>query len=916
VNLNEQFQEYKSYVENTLNQYPVDHVKIKSIAVFKALAELTLGHATANSIINREDLQQHVNQRYTALSNERRQEVNKYLSQRYRATESLEPNFIAFTLIGSDELFTRKDDVEGGSTKAAYQIIDFDDKDKLIEFLYKLDLTLFYIEPSTLCLPNIIKAYHDSFQLFTNNKNWYDRYRIFVDELTHSETLSDQDLKRLWCNQEIGVALIKQAITPKKEFENAKGSFKKITLILKDTADPLRYEKAITVIDKANDADEISRRYFAVLNRAAVVFDSKHLTFPVDVKVMKKLCEFLNEFFELNIVTHEQNWFELSQSIKKAFTKCFDESIDPLQMNIIIWRINEQKERLRKMLKQLSFDQTTEEEKQNKGTIMVSPLNQILYGPPGTGKTYQTIEAAVKAAEPTQYAALDIDEKSGATVEQRKHLTLLYQTLTDEGRIRFVTFHQSYGYEEFVEGLKARETADGGVTYATEDGVFKSICDDASPLNVDTNSGINLSGNVWKISIEATKQNHAKTYCLANNLAAIGWGGTGDLSYGERNDYFESQGKNNKNSLSYFSKNMTEGDIVLCIDSNTSVEAIGVVTGEYNFIKGGLPSRKDYCHQLPVNWLAKEFSIPFKQINGNKQFNPATCYPLHRLSVEEVLKHLLKHGVSFFPEKAEPTDENYVLIIDEINRGNISKIFGELITLIEPSKRTGSDNTEALTVTLPHSGKPFSVPDNLYLIGTMNTADRSLAMMDTALRRRFDFVEMMPKPELFKDKLINGIKLDSLLKKMNDRIEVLYDREHTLGHAFFIPVIDKLEFEGEKAAFKELQNVFKNKIIPLLEEYFFEDWNKIRLVLGDNRKPEGSPLIFVKQKVDTYENIFGANHGLETYEDNKTTYTLTDFNYVSGAWHLAEAYKAIYDHTVLSKPSQDKKDKSENTDNG
>ena len=260
--------------------------------------------------------------------------------------------------------------------------------------------------------------------------------------------------------------------------------------------------------------------------------------------------------------------------------------------------------------------------------------------------------------------------------------------------------------------------------------------------------------------------------------------------------------------------------------------------------------------------------------------------------------------------------KNFVLIIDEINRGNISKIFGELITLIEPSKRSGDGKEESLKVVLPNSGDTFSVPDNLYIIGTMNTADRSLAMMDTALRRRFDFVEMMPKPELFAGKSVNGIKLDSVLSKMNERIEVLYDREHTLGHAFFIPVVDKLESDGETAAFKELQNVFKNKIIPLLEEYFFEDWNKIRLVLGDNRKPKGSPLIFVKQKVDSYENIFGANHDLETYEDNKTTYALTDFNYVSGAWQFAKAYQAIYDHTALSKPLQDTKDESKNMDNG
>ena len=166
---------------------------------------------------------------------------------------------------------------------------------------------------------------------------------------------------------------------------------------------------------------------------------------------------------------------------------------------------------------------------------------------------------------------------------------------------------------------------------------------------------------------------------------------------------------------------------------------------------------------------------------------------------------------------------NYVLIIDEINRGNIANIFGELITLIEPSKRAGK--SEALSVTLPYSKETFSVPDNLYIIGTMNTADRSLALMDTALRRRFHFIEMMPQPELLADIKVEGVDIQRLLERMNARITALYDREHTLGHAFFIPL------HGEPTLTK-LREIFERQILPLLQEYFFEDWNKIRLVVG------------------------------------------------------------------------------------
>lgn len=351
---------------------------------------------------------------------------------------------------------------------------------------------------------------------------------------------------------------------------------------------------------------------------------------------------------------------------------------------------------------------------------MTGKLNTILFGPPGTGKTYKTIDHALSIL-------------MGSIPNDRAEAKKVFDEYVDNGQIVFTTFHQSYGYEEFIEGIKPDMKNDAGeVRYRIKDGVFKSLCQTA----------------------------------LSN------------------------------------------------------------------------------------------------------------------------------------------TDKNYVIIIDEINRGNISKIFGELITLIEPSKRIGAP--EELRVALPYSGnefdgdKGFGVPKNVYIIGTMNTADRSIALMDTALRRRFEFIEMMPNYDVIASELGDNGNIDlgdskkldivNMLKIINQRISYLYDRDHQIGHAYLLSLKNK----KEKEALLELDNIFRNKIIPLLQEYFYGDWEKIQIVLGDHdkqikqfyngKKVDKTQDRFVDSDQLTQKGILGFDDQDDDIADQAISYTIRGEPFTANAY--------------------------------
>ncbi|ELR4179988.1 McrB family protein [Campylobacter jejuni] len=485
----------------------------------------------------------------------------------------------------------------------------------------------------------------------------------------------------------------------------------------------------------------------------------------------------------------------------------------------------------------------TERVQSEESNMKIIPLNQILYGSPGTGKTYHTIDKAL--------------EILGENLESRDEKKAKFDEYVKNGQIVFTTFHQSYGYEEFVEGIKPSLNSDENsqINYKVKDGIFKELCKKALE-NRDDIESFNFYINDLKEKTKEDANNPEKYFQLPNTKYSIQYRG----------------GKTFRIKFDDMSKN-----------------------------------HKDY----PVS--IDNIEKLYKTSNIDEIYNSAY--------VKAILNYLKSQGLKDYKEKDEKINLPYIIIIDEINRGNVSKIFGELITLIEPSKRLG--NEEALELTLPYSGEKFGVPKNVYIIGTMNTADRSITSLDTALRRRFEFVEMMPNSDLLnnvfickdvenpnedEDYLGDDAKtegyaeiLQNILISINKRIEFLLDREKTIGHAFFMSEAvkfnknnwikpDEYEEDWYVLSISKLKKVFQNKIIPLLQEYFYNDYALINAVLNDNG------MIFEDKKDDKYLQKI---KNLDSVNSERSIYNIASFD--DKIWDKIEIYQAIYNDEIANK---------------
>lgn len=525
----------------------------------------------------------------------------------------------------------------------------------------------------------------------------------------------------------------------------------------------------------------------------------------------------------------------------------------------------------------------------NNAISKTPPLNQILYGPPGTGKTYNTINKAL------EILGVETQGKS------RAELKAQFDESRQNGQIEFITFHQSFSYEEFVEGIKPKfinsnESAESSkMEYEIKSGIFKQICEKA------------LKNLEYSQKDEAELKKESEV----NNLFEA---------------FIEHIQSEQENGGEYILKQNAEKDknwLVVLLD-----------WGNYKVIK--IFSHSGYLEKYPVFLNGDKIKAYYSDFKVDNSFKiPSNENRTGYIDTHRFYTAFFKKMQEFESDWQDSSNDNgeidfnqkalepHILIIDEINRGNISKILGELITLIEPSKRIGASNeekarsigNESLKVTLPYSNETFGVPKNLYIIGTMNTADRSIALLDTALRRRFEFVEMMPQPELLKNIWIvkdteqrdnenlvipeNRIEeldkymgeksncLYKILDSINNRIEFLLDREHTIGHAFFF---EKAKFyqsdeygEWYELTLESLKEIFVKKIIPLLQEYFYDDYAKIDAVLNGNKMIEITEVkvssLFSKKDKD-----------LEL--DDKKIYKITPFE--NEIWDNPQTYKNIY----------------------
>ncbi len=473
---------------------------------------------------------------------------------------------------------------------------------------------------------------------------------------------------------------------------------------------------------------------------------------------------------------------------------------------------------------------------------MTKPRNLILYGPPGTGKTYRSSTLAVQLIEGL---SADIEQAYPTRSLLRQRL----EAHRSDGRMAFTVFHPSLSYEDFVEGIKPRTNEQQTLSYSVEDGIFKQLC-------VRAAHALYLAQQTNTLAADPPPRHHFEALFF------------------EFIDYLQRTGADDATETLFESKTAKPFYLVNINTNQTLVLKAARGSKEYAVTKNNLAKlyrqfdtaeaisnlRRDMPTALRGN--ASVIWAVFRRLKHYEATRNQSYHhllegqtPYDAVRYQAMKRDLQSLNYDTLTPEDRATAGNFVLVIDEINRGNVAAIFGELIALIEDDKRAGE--AEALQTVLPYSRESFSVPPNLYLVGTMNTADRSLEALDIALRRRFAFEAVDPNPALLSKIVIDKLKiqptpvsperlqaaeplvsyrkvplpereidLEKVLRAVNHRLVALLDTEHQIGHGYFMTV------SSASPPLDELRSVFYRKIIPLLQEFFFGETDKAMLVIG------------------------------------------------------------------------------------
>ncbi len=672
------------------------------------------------------------------------------------------------------------------------------------------------------------------------NQRWYEDYQAtcqLAEEIRRGKPVTDSDINKLWRDKSNGIASAGQGLMYNKEFNSNVEFLRQLTVEIIKSPTLETYRQ---VFQRWKSDGTFERYLKVVINRVFGAASPQNYTSIADGSCLKPLYQGLQSQFQIDIKPND-DWLEDNQTLLAAVNPIIPSEWDLYTRNILLWNLYEW---LVEPVKDDGHDQSHQADNQineedadymtSADPVHTQPKNVIYYGPPGTGKTYrlQQLQAEYTHRPAVMDESLWLRDKL-APLNWMQVLVLSLLSLGKRAKVAEIVSSKFFQTKASINGRT--------------DNLAQTAWSYLQKFTIAESATVNYKGRsepgVFDKSSDAVWQLLDDRLELVDDLVQL----HAELTHGPQS-----------------------ADEIKRYATTTFHQSYGYE----EFIEGLRAATDD-------------------EGNINYSVEPGEFLKLCRRAEQD-------------------PSHQYAMFIDEINRGNISKIFGELISLVEIDKRAGSQHP--MTIQLAYSGKPFSVPSNVDIIGTMNTADRSLALMDTALRRRFDFIEMMPDSTLFVGHDVidigsgNTLNLGKLLDRLNQRIEVLYDREHTLGHAFFYPAYQAVKNGDHAGALLALKEAFQTKVIPLLQEYFYEDWQKIRLVLGDNQKRDASGkevagLQFVQQQPIDFKMLFGNDYEPDQFGVNQHRYELADHKH--SVWDEGMAYLAIYAPDVAQRYAPD-----------